>query len=528
MSPIANIKAGTVYVDVKLGSVENLKRDLKKEMEDAGHESGRNSGESFSEEFTETIHKRVKTKVKETFEEEVGKRSGRDSGEKYTDNFQKSFSERVGRTAAIMRGNLLAALLPVLVAAGPFIGGALGGAIIAALPLAAMAGGIALVAKDPQIKAAGTKLGQELMKGLQGAAQVLIQPVLSAIDLIRKRFPELLKPIQGMFLAVSQFIMPLANTLVNVLLSVLNGMNTAVQKSKPIFDVFLKGLERLGVVLGDFFKKLASDPEAIEGMADALDDLFGVLVLVIKWFGNFIISASRAYAQFKDAWGGIKSWFTGTIVPSLSRAWDQLKAALGAVGKFFADWWDKLRKRQAIGIVDWGNAGKQLYSTAKQIVSNLTATLSALPDKIVGYFKNLGTRLYTAGRNAMQGFLKGIADMAEAILAKAQGIANNVISTITSALKIGSPSKVMEQIGQWTIQGFVNGMDKMNPVVNAYLPEPIQRITNDFGSPGAPQMDMSGGGAAISIGTYVANDNMDPWRQAEDWYFMVTARGGIA
>ena len=80
--------------------------------------------------------------------------------------------------------------------------------------------------------------------------------------------------------------------------------------------------------------KITSDPEAIEGMTDALEDLIGVLVLVIQWFGNFIVSASRAYAQFKDAWGSIKSWFAGTIVPSLQRSAQQAVAVWGVFNRF--------------------------------------------------------------------------------------------------------------------------------------------------------------------------------------------------
>lgn len=522
---MANIKAGTAYVDIKLGSVEDLKRKLKKEMEDAGRESGKDGGESFSDEFTETIKKKVKVKVEEEIVE-VAKKSGKRGGETAQDNFQKSFAERVGRSAALLRGNLIAVLLPVVIAMGPFIGGALGGAILAALPLGVIAGGIALIAKDPQIETAGKQLGATLLKGLKDSAGVLIQPVLAAIDLIKQRFPELLKPIQGMFLAVNQFIIPLANSIINFLKPLLEGINVALQKSGPIFQVFLKGLERLGVVLGDFFKKLASDPEAIEGMADALDDLFGILVLVIKWFGDFIVSASKAYAQWKDAWGALKSWFSGTIVPSLKRALDQLKSALGAVGDFFKAWWQRLKdvlngSRQTLMTF-----GTQAMATIRTFISNAVATFGQLPGKISAAIGNLGQRLYNTGVNAIQGLLNGFASLIPTLLGRARNLANELASTIANALKVGSPSKVMEEIGMWTGKGFEIGLtDSFNAIS---LPKPIQQITGNYGSMSEPQMDKGTGGAGINIGTYVANDNMDPWRQAEDWYFMITARGGVA
>lgn len=521
---MANISAGTAYVDVKLGSVEKFKKDLKDGVEEAGRESGRSSGESFTEEFNETVKRKTTTRVKETFEE-VGRSSGKRTGETAADNFNKSFSERVGKAAAVLRGNLLAFLAPVIISMGPFLGGALGGAIIAALPLAAIAGGIALIAKDPQIEAAGKKLGESLLAGLRTSASVLIQPVLSAIDLIRKRFPELLKPIQGMFLAVSQYIIPLTNSLINFLKPILEGINIAIQKSKPIFDVFLRGLERLGLVLGDFFKKLASDPEAIEGMADALDDLFGILVLVVRWFGNFIISAARAYAQFKDSWGALKSWFTGTIVPSLIRAFGQLKSVIQAIGDFFKWWWDRVT-------VSFNGASKAattalttMYNTAKTKLGQIVTTFTQLPGKITAAIGSLSSRLYTLGLNAIQGLMNGFASLIPTLLGKAKALANNIANTIGGALKVGSPSKVMMELGMWTGKGFEIGLEKSFGAIA--LPAPIQQVTGNYGSISEPQMDGGTGGAGISIGTYVANENLDPWRQAEDWWFMVNARGGM-
>lgn len=517
---MANIKAGTAYIDVKLGSIEDLKRQMKEKLEEAGGDSGSSSGEKFSEKFSEKVTKTTSTKMKTKITEEFKK-----TGERASDNFTKSFSERVGRSAAILRGNAIAFLLPAFIAAGPFIGGALGGAIIAGLPLAAIAGGIALISKDPLLNTVALSFWDKFKIEGAKAAGVLLQPVLDSFKLLEKRLPEIMKPLQGMFLNSANLVVPLTNTLINFLLPVLEGINVAILKGKPIFDVFLKGLERLGVVIGDFFKKLVEDPEAIEGMADALDDLFGIIVLVVKWFGNFIVSAAKAYAQFKDAWGGIKDWFSGTIVPSLKRAWEQLKDVFGAIGDFFAWWWKNFTDKSKYGSTAVKNAINTMKTNISNTLSNIVSTFKTFPEKVVNTLTTLGSRLYTAGKNAMQGFLNGLGDMAGAVIGKAKSIANQVISTITGALKIGSPSKVMDQIGQWTMEGFVNGMDKMSATVANYMPAPIQNVAN-FGSVSSPQMDR-GMGSGVTVNNTVYGD-VDPWRQAEDMYFVLSSRGGVA
>ncbi len=63
------------------------------------------------------------------------------------------------------------------------------------------------------------------------------------------------------------------------------------------------------------------------------------------------------------------------------------------------------------------------------------------------------------GKNAMDGFIKGLEEMEPLVVAAAERIANKVSSTISKALKINSPSKVMEQYGAWVGEGLAIGME---------------------------------------------------------------------
>lgn len=72
-----------------------------------------------------------------------------------------------------------------------------------------------------------------------------------------------------------------------------------------------------------------------------------------------------------------------------------------------------------------------------------------------------GINLYDCGTNAMQGFVDGLSAMRGAVMGVASEIANSVKTTINSALDIHSPSRVMEASGEFTGEGFVNGIMKM-------------------------------------------------------------------
>lgn len=72
-----------------------------------------------------------------------------------------------------------------------------------------------------------------------------------------------------------------------------------------------------------------------------------------------------------------------------------------------------------------------------------------------------GIDLYDCGTNAMQGFINGINAMRSSVMSAANSIANSVKSTINSALDIHSPSRVMEESGEFTGEGLVLGITKM-------------------------------------------------------------------
>lgn len=72
-----------------------------------------------------------------------------------------------------------------------------------------------------------------------------------------------------------------------------------------------------------------------------------------------------------------------------------------------------------------------------------------------------GIDLYSCGTNAMEGFNNGLIAMRATIMQTASGIANSVKSTINGALQIHSPSRVMEESGEFTGEGLVVGITKM-------------------------------------------------------------------
>lgn len=115
---------------------------------------------------------------------------------------------------------------------------------------------------------------------------------------------------------------------------------------------------------------------------------------------------------------------------------------------------------------------------------NITQTITKIANNLLSKFKELLTPMYDIGVNAMQGLYNGLASMEGTLYAKAQSIADNIAKTIKSALDIHSPSRVMAELGVYTMQGFQRGMESLyDPIVNS-----LQKFSFDVQTAPVPTM----------------------------------------
>ena len=73
---------------------------------------------------------------------------------------------------------------------------------------------------------------------------------------------------------------------------------------------------------------------------------------------------------------------------------------------------------------------------------------------------NLGSALWQAGADLIQGFINGIGSMGTAVVEKATEIAGGAVEAVKNFLGINSPSRVFKEIGKFTVEGMVVGLDK--------------------------------------------------------------------
>lgn len=111
------------------------------------------------------------------------------------------------------------------------------------------------------------------------------------------------------------------------------------------------------------------------------------------------------------------------------------------------------------------------------------------------------------GNNAAEGFAQGIYDRIPSAVAAAQEMANQVQSVISSGLDIHSPSRVLMRLGQFTAEGFAEGIDAGMARVEAAtarmgraaMAEPTYRSGGSWGAdPAAGQGSQQSGSGGMN------------------------------
>lgn len=344
----------------------------------------------------------------------------------------------------------------------------------------------------------------------------------------------------------------------------------------------------LAAIVGMAIGVLAAVLNAIGPIIQAIVSFFTGLVKIVAGVSNFLHDLftgnfSKLAGDILLIWNGLWDLVVGTVYNLLRAVWNFVSGFVEAVVGFFKWLYDVLVGHSIIpdmvnAIVEWFQkipaiiiglvsgfvswvAGKfselastvigyvsglvsgavsrfnELRSSFQNIISgvvdaagSMLSYVAGLPGKILNAIGNLGSLLYGKGRDAIQGLLNGISSMAGAVEDKARSIADGVKNAINSALKIGSPSRVMMQIGRFVVSGLVLGMQRDINDVAAVAGRMASAIAQPIAVSGiGAVVDVNGTearkSASLYIENYTAPKDDDPNKVAESWAWINRTRG---
>ncbi|WP_153124685.1 phage tail tape measure protein [Peribacillus tepidiphilus] len=272
-----------------------------------------------------------------------------------------------------------------------------------------------------------------------------------------------------------------------IVVSVWDSIKGAIQGALT----FIKGLIQLfsGIFTGDFRKMWEGIKNIFTGAIQAIWNIWNLML-----YGR-LLSLGKALFNglkgiFQSGWNYIKSLFQGSvssISKLVSNGFTTIKTiinfTMNQIKSIITGIWNGIKATttsvstgiQSVVVGVWNairsiistvmNSAKAIvqvgFQTMKNVVSTISANIKSIVTKvwsdITSFLK--GINLFTIGKNIMQGLLKGISSMVEAIVNKVKDVANSVLGTFKSVLDIHSPSRETEKIGKHTGEGFVKGIE---------------------------------------------------------------------
>lgn len=91
--------------------------------------------------------------------------------------------------------------------------------------------------------------------------------------------------------------------------------------------------------------------------------------------------------------------------------------------------------------------------------SQIVSAVRRIPGQIRAVFSGIGSWLVSAGRDLVAGFVNGIKSMIGQAVSTARNMASSAANAVKGFLHIGSPSKLFEDYGMFTGQGFLRGLE---------------------------------------------------------------------
>lgn len=341
------------------------------------------------------------------------------------------------------------------------------------------------------------------------------------------------------FQAITPFIEQLATNLASQLVPIFTTLATQVlpqllpplvQLATAIFPVLTKILVALApslVKLGETFASLliAITPLLVEltNLTIKLgQELMPILEPLISLVLRFVTGALNVLA----------AQLNGIVIPVIRILVDLLRgdfsAAFEHVKTLVSNVWNKIVELTGIFVSAIGEkllslvglTGErvgQLRDRAvegfRQMVDRAQAEVQKLPDRILSALGDLSNLLFGAGADVVRGFIKGLSSQLGRLKEVAGQIADAVTNPVGFLLDMHSPSRVMREMGQNTIEGFKlgikDGLSELSSQMNT-----IGGLTPAFGgaagqSLNLPQQHLSVPNVQVFLGNELIDNHVD-------------------
>lgn len=201
----------------------------------------------------------------------------------------------------------------------------------------------------------------------------------------------------------------------------------------------------------------------------------GILVVtIVKNWDTIWATTKKVFGAIGDfisgIWDSITGWIgdaVSTIKTNVSEGWQNMKDNISNFGSKISDNVSKGWQNIKDNISDAASgAWKAVKGKFGDMVDSVKGKMSDVKGKVEDGWGNVtdflgGIDLFDIGKNIIDGMIGGIKSMGKKLVDSAKGVVDGAINGAKKLLGIKSPSRVFKQIGVYTGEGFVVGMDNM-------------------------------------------------------------------
>jgi phage-related minor tail protein len=140
-------------------------------------------------------------------------------------------------------------------------------------------------------------------------------------------------------------------------------------------------------------------------------------------------------------------------------------AAIIAIGVLVVRNWDTIMKKAGELAATIKRKFEEFKQAAGEKMQAAKDKIAEVWGKVEKFFKDID--LKQMGKDAIQGLIDGIGSMAKNVKDKAEEVANGIGEKIKSILRLGSPSKLMMEMGEFTGEGLAIGLKNSMSQINS-------------------------------------------------------------
>lgn len=254
----------------------------------------------------------------------------------------------------------------------------------------------------------------------------------------------------------------------------------AMQKAMSDLQVALQPLLGfIAEIIGKIAEWISNNP-TLAATITAIITALGILMGIFLALSPVITLLSGVAAAFGVSVGAIAApvlIVIGVITAliaigvALYKNWDEIKAKCSeiwnSIKDYFSKTWESIKTTFSNALSNILSSVKEKFNNIKQSISEkmgeVKNSISNIWDNVMDFFKNIN--LFDIGKNIIQGLINGIKNMASSVVDSVKGVVDGAIEGAKKLLGIHSPSRVFMEFGEYSGEGFINGINEMKDSV---------------------------------------------------------------